>query len=110
MASKKYTVKLNLQDYLNDNKIGLIDETTKLLVGHDLATGAKLSSALNSRFKELITNEAFMVDVKYKNAKFVQSRSLKIQSTNTLLIYSKIQTLCVVELDYFNGQIKTLVN
>ena len=85
LASKKYTVKLNLQDYLNDNKIGLIDQTTKLLVGHDLATGAKLSSALNSRFKELITNEAFMVDVKYKNAKFVQSRSLKIQSTNTLL-------------------------
>ena len=85
LSGKKYTVKLNLQDYMNDNKIGKISSATKSVIGHDLATGAKLSSALNSRFKEFVTAEAFMVDVKYKDPKIIQSRSLKIQSTNTLL-------------------------
>ena len=85
LSGKKYTIKLNLQDYMNDNKIGKISSATKSVIGHDLATSAKLSSALNSRFKEFVTAEAFMVDVKYKDPKIIQSRSLKIQSTNTLL-------------------------
>jgi phage/plasmid-associated DNA primase len=85
LSGKKYTKKLNLQDYMDDSKILGLDQTTKLLVGHDLATSAKLSSALNSRFKELVTNEAFLIDVKYEHAKLIQSHCLKIQSTNTLL-------------------------
>lgn len=85
LAGRRYTTKLNLQDYMDDNKLIGINESTKLIVGHDLASHAKLSSSLNSRFKEFVTNEPFMINVKYKPSKLIKSNALKIQSTNTLL-------------------------
>lgn len=83
LAGKHQVIKINLQDIGEDSKLEKLSPSTKLLVGHDLATNLKMGGRVLSRFKELITGEEFLVNIKYKPARLVKSDCLKIQSTNT---------------------------
>ena len=79
-----YHIYFDMQDIDNDNKINEINESTKLIVGHELATNVKFSGNMISRIKKLATADPIKADVKYKDAVDVATKCVKIQATNTL--------------------------
>lgn len=83
IAGENYTVKLNIDELGDDNALEQINESKKLIIGHDMSTDAKLSKAVNGRLKQFITNEPFQYGRKYKSNALCVSNGLKIQSTNT---------------------------
>ena len=83
IAGERYTVKLNIDELGDDNALEHINESKKLIIGHDMATDAKLSKVVNGRLKQFITNEPFQYKRKYKSNTLCVSNGLKIQSTNT---------------------------
>lgn len=83
IAGENYTVKLNIDELGDDNALEQINESKKLIIGHDMSTDAKLSKAVNGRLKQFITNEPFQYGRKYKSNALCASNGLKIQSTNT---------------------------
>lgn len=83
IAGEKYTVKLNIDELGDDNALEQITESKKLIIGHDMATDAKLSKTVNGRLKQFITNEPFQYGRKYKSNALCVTNGLKIQSTNT---------------------------
>lgn len=83
IAGERYTVKLNIDELRDDNALEHINESKKLIIGHDMATDAKLSKVVNGRLKQFITNEPFQYKRKYKSNTLCVTNGLKIQSTNT---------------------------
>lgn len=83
IAGERYTVKLNIDELGDDNALEYINESKKLIIGHDMATDAKLSKVVNGRLKQFITNEPFQYKRKYKSNTLCVTNGLKIQSTNT---------------------------
>lgn len=83
VAGERYTVKLNIDELGDDNALEQINESKKLVIGHDMSTDAKLSKAVNGRLKQFITNEPFQYGRKYKSNALCVTNGLKIQSTNT---------------------------
>lgn len=83
IAGERYTVKLNIDELGDDNALEHINESKKLIIGHDMATDAKLSKVVNGRLKQFITNEPFQYKRKYKSNTLCVTNGLKIQSTNT---------------------------
>lgn len=83
IAGERYTVKLNIDELGDDNALEHINESKKLIIGHDMATDAKLSKVVNGRLKQFITNEPFQYGRKYKSNALCVTNGLKIQSTNT---------------------------
>ena len=79
-----YDANLDMQDIGNDNKLHEIDESTKLIVGHELATNAKFTGNMISRIKQMATGDPIKVDVKFKDARNVIAKCIKIQATNTI--------------------------
>ena len=73
-----------MQDIYDDNKINEIRESTKLIVGHELATNAKFSGNMISRIKKLATADPIKANVKYEDAVDVATKCVKIQATNSL--------------------------
>lgn len=83
VAGENYTVKLNIDELGDDNALEQINESKKLVIGHDMSTDAKLSKAVNGRLKQFITNEPFQYKRKYRPNALCVTNGLKIQSTNT---------------------------
>lgn len=79
-----YDVNLDIQDLTDDNKLIELDESTKLIVGHELATNLKLSQNSISRMKQIATADPFKANVKFKDARTIVTNAVKIQATNTL--------------------------
>ena len=79
-----YDVNLDIQDLTDDNKLIELDESTKLIVGHELATNLKLSQNSISRMKQIATADPFKANVKFKDARTIVTKAVKIQATNTL--------------------------
>lgn len=79
-----YDVSLDIQDLTDDNKLIELDESTKLIVGHELATNLKLSQNSISRMKQIATADPFKANVKFKDARTIVTNAVKIQATNTL--------------------------
>ena len=79
-----YHIYFDMQDVGDDNKINEISESTKLIVGHELATNAKFTGNMISRIKKLATADPIKADVKYKDAVDVATKCVKIQATNTV--------------------------
>lgn len=79
-----YDVNLDIQDLTDDNKLIELDESTKLIVGHELSTNLKLSQNSISRMKQIATADPFKANVKFKDARTIVTNAVKIQATNTL--------------------------
>lgn len=79
-----YHIYFDMQDIYDDNKINEIRESTKLIVGHELATNAKFSGNMISRIKKLATADPIKANVKYEDAVDVATKCVKIQATNSL--------------------------
>lgn len=79
-----YDVNLDIQDLTDDNKLIELDESTKLIVGHELSTNLKLSQNSISRMKQIATADPFKANVKFKDARTIATNAVKIQATNTL--------------------------
>ena len=79
-----YDVNLDIQDLTDDNKLIELEESTKLIVGHELATNLKLSQNSISRMKQIATADPFKANVKFKDARTIVTNAVKIQATNTL--------------------------
>ena len=79
-----YDANLDMQDIGDDNKINNISESTKLILGHELATNAKFTGNMISRIKQLATGDPIKVNVKFKDAKVIATDCVKIQATNTV--------------------------
>lgn len=82
--SSGYDINLDMQDIGDDNKINNISESTKLILGHELATNAKFTGNMISRIKQLATGDPIKVNVKFKDAKVIATDCVKIQATNTV--------------------------
>lgn len=74
---------INLHEIGDDNLLQSIHKHTKAIIGHDSATNNNMSKTLTSRFKYMVTNEAFQINVKYEHARTITTPCLKIQLTNT---------------------------
>lgn len=83
LAGATYTQRLDLQNIMDDNSLSNINSLTKLVIGHDMSTNAKVTSAMLSRFKEFTLGEAFQINVKYKPNQLCQTNGLKVQNTNS---------------------------
>lgn len=83
LVGENYNVNLEMHEYMDDNKYTNISLDTKAIIGHDLGSNLKMSESYISRWKKLITGEPFLVNVKYKEDRYVQCHGVKIQSTNT---------------------------
>lgn len=79
-----YFVSLNMNEIIDDNKLVPVNGSTKLLVGHELSTKAKISGEAISRLKMIVTGDEFAINVKYEQARNVFTKGVKIQATNTL--------------------------
>lgn len=82
LAGRQFAVKLDLQGLMDDNSLSDITPNTKIIMGHDLATNAKLSNSMLSRFKEFTLGEGFQIKVKYKPNQLCEAKGLKVQNTN----------------------------
>lgn len=83
LVGENYNVNLEMHEYMDDNKYTNVSLDTKAIIGHDLGSNLKMSESYISRWKKLITGEPFLVNVKYKEDRYVQCHGVKIQSTNT---------------------------
>lgn len=79
-----YYVRLNMEEISDDNKLIKLNNTTKLILGHELETKSKFASNTISRLKQLISGDYIKINVKYKDARDVCNTGVKIQATNTL--------------------------
>lgn len=79
-----YYVRLNMEEISDDNKLIKLNNTTKLILGHELETKSKFASNTISRLKQLISGDYIKINVKYKDARDVYNTGVKIQATNTL--------------------------
>ena len=79
-----YEVNLDIQDLVDDNKLIELDETTKAILGHELATNLKMSQNSISRLKQITTADPFKINVKYERARTIKTNAVKIQASNTL--------------------------
>lgn len=79
-----YYVRLNMEEIADDNKLIGLNNTTKLILGHELETKSKFTSNTISRLKQLISGDYIKINVKYKDARDVCNTGVKIQATNTL--------------------------
>ena len=79
-----YYVRLNMDEIADDNKLIGLNNTTKLILGHELETKSKFTSNTISRLKQLISGDYIKINVKYKDARDVCNTGVKIQATNTL--------------------------
>lgn len=79
-----YYVRLNMEEISDDNKLIKLNNTTKLILGHELETKSKFTSNTISRLKQLISGDYIKINVKYKDARDVCNTGVKIQATNTL--------------------------
>ena len=79
-----YDASLDMQDIGDDNKLNDINEKTRLITGHELATNSKFSGNMISRIKKLTTGDPLKVNVKFKEARNVMTKCTKIQATNTV--------------------------
>ena len=82
--SSGYHANLDMQDINDDNKLNDINEKTRLITGHELATNSKFTGNMISRIKQLATADPFKINVKFKESRNVLTRCLKIQATNTV--------------------------
>ena len=83
LAGKQYTVRLNIDQLDDDGALKPLNESIKLVVGHEAPTDTKISKKTISRFKQLATGEGFQIPVKYKDNQICLCFGLKIQNTNT---------------------------
>ena len=79
-----YEINLDIQDLIDDNKLIELDETTKAILGHELATNLKMSQNAISRLKQIATADPFKINVKYECARTIKTNAVKIQASNTL--------------------------
>ena len=79
-----YDASLDMQDIGDDNKLNDINENTRLITGHELATNSKFTGNMISRIKQLATGDPLKVNVKFKEARKVLTKCTKIQATNTV--------------------------
>ena len=79
-----YYVRLNMEEISDDNKLIKLNNTTKLILGHELETKSKFASNTISRLKQLMSGDYIKINVKYKDARDVCNTGVKIQATNTL--------------------------
>lgn len=83
LVGEQFTRELDLHDLYDDNKLGDIENTTKLIRGNDLGTNHKLGNSMISRFKTFCLGEPIKLNVKYKPTRVLENKGLKIQNTNT---------------------------
>ena len=94
-------VYLNMDEVIKDNNLVNVNESTKLIVGHELSAKSKLSDKVITRLKMLVAGEAFLINVRYKSARYAHMTGVKIQATNTVPKELKKKSILTDRLNIF---------
>lgn len=83
LIGKNYTMKMNIQNIADENKLCKIQSDTKVILGLDAATNTHLKNEALSNFKSLIQGEELLINEKYRPSRYVEFNGPYIQATNT---------------------------
>lgn len=94
-------VNLNMNEIIKDNNLVNVNDSTKLIAGYELPANAKLSDQIITRLKMFVAGETFLINVRYKRAKYVRMTGVKIQATNNLPKELKNKSILTDRLNIF---------
>ena len=94
-------VNLNMDEVIKDNNLVNVNDSTKLIVGHELLAKSKLSDEVITRLKMLVAGEVFLINVRYKKVRLLRMESVKIQATNFLPKELKNKSILTDRLNIF---------
>lgn len=102
IAGKNYTVYMNIDELSNDVTLEHVNLSTKLVIGHDMPTDMKLSKNVIGRIKQFVTGEPFQINRKYKSTIMCATKGLKIQNTNTDVLFFENSTAMKRRINVFS--------